>query len=365
MEKEIICGIYKITSPSKKIYIGKSINISYRLKKYKWLQCKSQPKLYNSLIKYGFDKHKFEIIEQCDEKDLNIRERYYIELYQCFNSKYGLNLREGGDGGGRHSEESKLKNKEKHLGKKLTIEQCKAIGLRSKGNTNVRGKKWTEEQKQRLSDMKKGHIVKPETRIKISIAHKGKIISEETKKRLRELNKGRILTAEHKQKISNGNKGKIMSIETRRKISEAKKGVKLTQEHIQSMRNHVVSKETREKQSKAAKGRISPMLGRKHSEESKKKMSERLSGRTVWNKGIKFPDNYVSKSNKVVVQLSLNNEFINLFISIREATKNTGVSFSSISNCCCNRSKKAGGFKWMFEKDYNKKTGQPLTNVYF
>jgi hypothetical protein len=56
MEK--IIGIYKITSPSNKIYIGQSNNILYRWKYcYKKLNCKSQRHLYNSLMKYGFDNH--------------------------------------------------------------------------------------------------------------------------------------------------------------------------------------------------------------------------------------------------------------------------------------------------------------------
>ena len=47
-------GIYKIVSPSEKIYIGQSINIEKRWEKnYKTLKCKTQTKLYNSLKKYG------------------------------------------------------------------------------------------------------------------------------------------------------------------------------------------------------------------------------------------------------------------------------------------------------------------------
>lgn len=46
MEK--ITGIYKITSPSGRIYIGSSKNIRRRFYSYKNLHCKDQPKLYNS-----------------------------------------------------------------------------------------------------------------------------------------------------------------------------------------------------------------------------------------------------------------------------------------------------------------------------
>jgi predicted GIY-YIG superfamily endonuclease len=40
-----ICAIYKITSPTGKIYIGQTINLLGRIKSYKHLSCKNQRKL--------------------------------------------------------------------------------------------------------------------------------------------------------------------------------------------------------------------------------------------------------------------------------------------------------------------------------
>jgi len=82
-------GIYKIVSPTGKIYIGQSRNIEYRLTQYKYYKCKSQSKLYNSLKKYSFKLHICEIIEKCSIEQLNERERYYQDLYNCIES--GLN----------------------------------------------------------------------------------------------------------------------------------------------------------------------------------------------------------------------------------------------------------------------------------
>jgi predicted acyltransferase (DUF342 family) len=48
-------GIYKIISPSGKIYIGQTSNWIKRVKKYSRVDCKGQVKLYNSLKKYGFE----------------------------------------------------------------------------------------------------------------------------------------------------------------------------------------------------------------------------------------------------------------------------------------------------------------------
>lgn len=87
MEK--IIGIYKITSPSGKIYIGQSKNIYYRFQKYKYLICKSQIKLYRSLKKYGVNNHSYEIVEKCDIKELNEKELYYQILYNSVSC--GLN----------------------------------------------------------------------------------------------------------------------------------------------------------------------------------------------------------------------------------------------------------------------------------
>jgi group I intron endonuclease len=92
-----ICAIYKITSPSRKIYIGQTIDVIRRYNAYRNLNCKNQNKLLHSFNKYGFLNHKFEVIHQCLREELNELEVYYIELFQCFNSEHGLNLKSGGD----------------------------------------------------------------------------------------------------------------------------------------------------------------------------------------------------------------------------------------------------------------------------
>jgi group I intron endonuclease len=72
-------GIYRITSPTNKIYIGQSINIEKRWKYYNYIM--GQPKLCNSLLKYGIENHKFEIIEECTVEYLNERETYWKKYY--------------------------------------------------------------------------------------------------------------------------------------------------------------------------------------------------------------------------------------------------------------------------------------------
>jgi group I intron endonuclease len=100
-------GIYKITSPTCKIYIGQSTNIENRKYYYTSIKCDKQPKLFNSLKKYGWEQHVFEIIEECSLEILNEREIYWGEHYDVLEEN-GLNLRLG-DARGKCSEEMKKK----------------------------------------------------------------------------------------------------------------------------------------------------------------------------------------------------------------------------------------------------------------
>lgn len=97
----VVCGIYKITSPSGKIYIGQSINILKRWGDYKCLHnCSEQCRLYNSFVKYGVKKHSFEIIHVCETGNLNSLEEYYVGLFDSLTK--GLNIRPAG-GHKKHS----------------------------------------------------------------------------------------------------------------------------------------------------------------------------------------------------------------------------------------------------------------------
>jgi group I intron endonuclease len=85
-------GIYKIISPSNKIYVGQSIDIERRFISYKNLNgVRGQKALENSFFKYGVYNHIFEIIEECEFEELNNRERYWQDYYNVL--KYGLNCK--------------------------------------------------------------------------------------------------------------------------------------------------------------------------------------------------------------------------------------------------------------------------------
>lgn len=117
-------GIYKITSPSGKIYVGQSVDIERRFRVYRNTKSiKQQMAISNSILKYGVESHIFEIMELCDVDRLNERERYYQDLFDC-TGKNGLNckLTTTNTKSGLYSEETKEKLRIASTGKKHTIE---------------------------------------------------------------------------------------------------------------------------------------------------------------------------------------------------------------------------------------------------
>jgi group I intron endonuclease len=100
-------GIYKITNPKGKIYVGQTSNLEKRIVDYERIKCHKQHKIYYSLKKYGWEMHDFEIIELCELDKLNEREIYWGMYYNVLGEN-GLNLKIG-DANGKFSEEVKKK----------------------------------------------------------------------------------------------------------------------------------------------------------------------------------------------------------------------------------------------------------------
>lgn len=177
-------GIYKITSPSGKIYIGQSINLERRLSRYKsnLNSSKGQIRLNRSFIKYGVENHLFEIVLECLVKDLNIKERYYQELFNCVEA--GLNLRytKTLDKSGKMSAESIAKMV--HYKKNITPEhreKLREIGRNKEVMPTMLGKTHSDETKKKMSDASKGKKKTIEHKQKISKSKLGTIVSDETK----------------------------------------------------------------------------------------------------------------------------------------------------------------------------------------
>ena len=215
-------GIYKITSPSGKIYIGQSIDIERRLRCYKRLNAKKQPRLYNSFIKYGYESHIVEVVLECLEEELNDKERYYQDLFQCAG-KNGLNstLTNSNDKSGKlslehrmkisngcknPSAETRKKMSNSRLGKKRSIEFCLKLSIIAKKRTH------TPETKIRLAELARN--MSDETRLKKSISATGNRQSEETKRKISETLKGRVQSEETRLKISSNHGTRVLNTET-------------------------------------------------------------------------------------------------------------------------------------------------------
>lgn len=172
-------GIYKITSPSGKIYIGQTTNFTKRKNYYKNGAKPYQVRIHNSLQKYGYDAHTIEFIEECLVENLNERERYWQDFYDVIGEN-GLNCRltETKDKSGFISEESKAK----------------------------------------MSEARQNRILTDKEKYRLKSLFLGRTHTEETKNKISESNKGRKFTAEHIAKLPQNQKGKF-----RPKASEATK----------------------------------------------------------------------------------------------------------------------------------------------
>jgi hypothetical protein len=89
-----------------------------------------------------------------------------------------------------------------------------------------RGKKITDENKQKLIDANTGRICSQETRKKISQSQIGKVLTEEHRRKLSEAHRGKKPSAETRRRMSESGKKRVWSEESRRELSKAKQGVK-------------------------------------------------------------------------------------------------------------------------------------------
>ena len=191
--------IYKFTNRiNGKVYIGQTIKEYQRYQAHK--HCYGDSLLHRAINKYGFENFDYDVIERLDEELLDEREIFWISYYKSNNNKFGYNLTDGGEGS--------------------------------------RGRKLTEQHKQKLIDGRKNTPVSVETKMKLSVIMTGRIRSEEHCKHLSEslkgraaTNKGKPMSDKQKKKISETLKGRPLSEETKKKISESHKGRPLSEEH--------------------------------------------------------------------------------------------------------------------------------------
>jgi len=197
--------IYKITSPTGKTYIGKTVNIDKRKMYYAYGHCKSQKILCSSIKKYGWNKHKFEIIKEVNNiSELNQTE---IELIlECktnllrYPENNGMNLSDGGEGNsGPKSDEWKSKMKEK----------WDSVEYREKMEKIYKSQEWIEKCRDRQLGKKHSEETKQKMRGPITDEHKEKLKKPKTKR-----------TKEHCSNLSKANKGRKLSDGHKKTIKE-------------------------------------------------------------------------------------------------------------------------------------------------
>ena len=106
------------------------------------------------------------------------------------------------------------------------------------------------------------------------------------------------------------------SEETKKKISESKIGITFSEEH-------------KKKISEALSGEKSPNFGKHFSEEHKKKISQ-------------------SKGVNGILQFSKDGELIAEYSSLTKASRQTGCSAPHICSCCKGKRKSCGGYIWKY-----------------
>ena len=162
----------------------------------------------------------------------------------------------------------------------------------------------------------------------------GSNFDENMREYLREINKGKHYSEETKKKQSNSQKErwKNMSNERKEELGNIfSKNVKKYWDNVDKEAKKERFKHVSETRIKngTAKGENNPMHGKNRSEETKRRMSEKLS--------------------KKVINITTGE----IFNSIKDGAKKYGLIPNSISNCCNGKYKTSGGFKWIKLEDYN------------
>ena len=96
---DIYSGIYKITFPNNKIYIGLSNNIYRRMLEHN-TDFRNNLPIEKAIQKYG-KITEFEILELIPSENRKLmieRKKYWINFYNSTNKDVGYNISNGGDG---------------------------------------------------------------------------------------------------------------------------------------------------------------------------------------------------------------------------------------------------------------------------
>ena len=203
-----------------KVYIGytsKTVNERFNTH-IKNAKKKINRRLYDAMNKYGYENFTVSNLDETfDVNSAQEIETWYIHIFRAKNQKYGYNMTHGGDGGYTMSEWSDAAKKELYTQQKIKREATfmERYGVKTPTQLNwvkekisksLKGRTFTDECKQRISDTLKRKIALGEFTPNTSGLKKGHVVGEFTHS-----NKA-------KEKISNARLGKkyedIMDVDT-------------------------------------------------------------------------------------------------------------------------------------------------------
>ena len=292
-----VCGIYCIQNKlNKKLLIGSSNDIRRRRNGHYNLLNKD--KHYNIYLQRAFNKNgcdnfNFILLFECDEMDLIKWEQFFIDSFQSSDKRFGYNIAPRADRT-KLAEVTKIK-----------------IGLANKGK-----------------------IVSEETRKRQSIAQKNRDwkLSEDAKRIIGAAQIGRKKTPEEIRKTVLKNTGRKMSPESIEKGRLARIGFKHSEENKKRMSERMKGKFVGEKNyfyGKNFTGSLNPFFGCHHTKETKEKISKANKGRCSVEH-LKILKLNSEKAKKPVLQFDKNNNFLQEFSSLKEAAQVTGLSMTTI-----------------------------------
>lgn len=174
-------GIYAILNIiNKKVYIGSAKNLYNRYRKHKsGLNNNIHPNkhMQNSYNKYGACNFLFVIIEIVDDENKLIeKEQHWIDTYQSYNNRKGYNIRIEAQSnlGLKLSEETKIKMSEAHKGENAYwFNKTMHPNFIKAGQIARKNRKYTDEQRDKVSKQFKGTTKSQDTIEKMKEAQKG------------------------------------------------------------------------------------------------------------------------------------------------------------------------------------------------
>ena len=169
-QKKKSYAIYRIKSPSGKMYIGKDEYFPSRMNNHRRIAENPRKLEYNSPIhrairKYGWSAMVVEVVDQNAKsvEELKRREKIWIRLHNSKRKGYNQTLGGEGTQGFKHSDSTKEKLRQMKLGKKMSEDFCRLLGLRMLGRIH------SEETKQRIGAGNRGKTVDDTTKQKLRI----------------------------------------------------------------------------------------------------------------------------------------------------------------------------------------------------